>query len=139
MTLLMESKPFWICQLDDPFIKGECFFCSSLSSSTLPSESSIYLLSQSPLSFLMMIIFLTQNPDDCRLLAYFAFALYMFCLFFIFCIFCMFCMLMMIIKSLRILIIAGLWHIATALANLLTGYILQVKGILSPISAQLPY
>ena len=36
---------------------------------------------------------------------------------------------MMIIKSLRILIIAGLWHIATALANLLTGYILQVKGI----------
>ena len=43
----------------------------------------------------------------------------------------MFCMLMMIIKSLRILIIAGLWHIATALANLLTGYILQVKSIFS--------
>ena len=38
---------------------------------------------------------------------------------------------MMINKSLRILIIAGLWHIATALANLLTGYILQVKGIFS--------
>ena len=45
--------------------------------------------------------------------------------------FWMFCMLMMIIKSLRILIIAGLWHIATALANLLTGYILQVKSIFS--------
>ena len=27
---------------------------------------------------------------------------------------------------LRILIIAGLWHVATALANLVTGYILQV-------------
>ena len=53
--------------------------------------------------------------------------------------FWMFCMLMMIIKSLRILIIAGLWHIATALANLLTGYILQVKGIFSLISAQLPF
>ena len=86
----------------------------------------------------MIIIILTQNPDDCQLLAYFAsltyfaFALYMFCLFCMFCIFCMFCMfcmLMMLIKSLRILIIAGLWHIATALANLLTGYILQVKGI----------
>ena len=46
---------------------------------------------------------------------------------------------MMIIKSLRILIIAGLWHIATALANLLTGYILQVKGIFGLISEQLPY
>ena len=30
---------------------------------------------------------------------------------------------------LRIMIIAGLWHIATALANLVTGYILQVKVI----------
>ena len=29
-------------------------------------------------------------------------------------------------RTIRILIISALWHISTALANLLTGYILQV-------------
>ena len=30
-------------------------------------------------------------------------------------------------RTIRILIISALWHISTALANLLTGYILQVS------------